>query len=192
VINPKFFDRREGIVARVVDRGATGMSVIGQFKLKPGATTRPGALRFQPNSVKPEPRVVEVFFERNGLPVGYEQLDTYMSSAPPAPPAPRGVEVRTSGSRLQVRWDRMTGVSKYEVAVTTNDGRRLSFTTRANGLIEKMPFERWDAVKVQVRAVSRLGRRGAASTDLIKARAPKPRVRFTPAQVKALNRLPRA
>jgi hypothetical protein len=183
-------DRRDGVVARVLERGATGQQQLAEIPLDAGKTIK-RSISFVPRATRPEPRVVDVYFERYGMPVGHRRIGQYAAPAPPAPPAPRGVTVRRAGQSVAVRWTPMKGVRNYEVAVTTNDGRRTFVQSRTNRIVARLPLESHDAVNVKVRAVSTLGRRGATSTDRIAARRAKPQVVFTPRARRTLARLRR-
>lgn len=184
-----FVDQRDGIVAHVYERGGTGIQKIGEVPV-PATGTVSKQLSFLPIGWKKEPRTVIAFFERYGYPVGMSRPIAF--TAPPTPPAPPATGVRASAraKTTTIRWDPIKGVRRYEILITVNDGRRLSYSAPPNRTSITVPiqFERHDAMKVAVRALSRRGRPGPSGTDSIAARATRPRPTLSTAQRRALAR----
>lgn len=125
-------------------------------------------------------RTIVAQFELAGLPAERVQAARF---APPSPRLgrPRRLRVRRVGTRLRVRWARVRGAARYEIAATTTGaGQRRIRTRRTAVTIGRIPRSSSGRVSVRPVATLRQGKRATA------------RFRATTRRVTRLRRLPRA
>lgn len=184
-------DTRPGIVARVMDTGVSGSQRLGSLALDAGKVATKRMAYESPALSRGEKRQLQVFFERNGLPVGSANLGTYTAPRPPAPPKVADVAVKRGGERIQVTWKRQPRATSYLVRLQFDDGRVLSYATEKNGIRETVSLRRSDRVKVTVVPVSAKGRQGAPASEVLARRAKPRRVVVSPATRRAFGKLAR-
>ncbi len=155
---------RDGQKVTFVERGPSAGGEIGTAK---GAK---GTLRFAPADGKAESREIVAIVEQDGMARDEVKVASYRAPKSSRPAKVRGFTSRHRGSRLALRWTKQVAAARYQVRLTTTDGRTRVFSTTRNRLDVKK-VARSTTGSVRVRAVSASGVLGTlASTRVRSAR----------------------
>lgn len=145
-----------------------------------------GQLKFTPGRGGAGKREIVAVIEQDGMPRGEQVVATYTAPKDRLPAKPRLLRARRSGNAVLVRWAAVPGAQGYAAAVTTSDGRKLSFSPEtASKPIRISGVGRDTTVRVALRALRTDGVVGKASTLRVKATR---RANVAPNKAKPLTR----
>jgi hypothetical protein len=166
VLRYKVLDRvGQRVTFQEVEKGGAAKTI--------GSTTRGGRGRIRFSSAPGlGRRQIVAQFELSDIPAERKVLATFKPQSPHLA-KPRRVRVRHRGSRLLVRWRRVRGAARYEVAAALS-GRRMAFasTRRRRVTIKNVP--RWRSGRVTVRAIDSVRQSRPAGSSRFKATGDRP------------------
>jgi hypothetical protein len=120
-----------------------------------------GTLRFTPGVGQAGKRTVYALVSVDGVPRETIKLATYKAPGPGTPSRVRGLRVRRHGRRFIASFASAAGADYYVVTIVGSDGRRLVEVVHGRHHTLKLPVIGYkDHLRVQVTAVSALGRKG--------------------------------
>ncbi len=125
-----------------------------------------GTLKFTPGHGPAGTRSIVAVIEQDGHPRKTVTVATYTAPQDRLPGRPGLLRARRTSSAVYVRWATVPGAKGYTAAVTTSDGRRLSFSA-AHGF--HVPAGRDTSVRIAVRALRLDGAVGRAARLRVKA-----------------------
>src|SRR4051794_12881941 len=159
-----------------VERGAKTTQVLGaakagRCKRQPDGPRKIacGQLKFTPgHGIAGKRRIVAVI-EQDGRPRGEQVIAGYVAPKDRLPGRPGLLRARRAGNAVVVRWAAVPGAKGYTAAVTTSDGRKLSFDASVKAGIRVPGVGRDTTVRVALRALRLDGAVGRAARLTVKA-----------------------